>query len=140
MILGILLAVFAAACAQNGQIRQCDYSKPEPKYVGRSIQQCSTIKFMCEQNMEYFENDCGCGCKLKEVNQTSKNEAQKSNFCTPEQKAADFCAEIYEPVCGWFDSAKIQCVRYPCADAYSNSCFACMDEKVLYWTVGECPK
>ena len=62
------------------------------------------------------------------------------NFCTPESKNAEACIEIYQPVCGWNDPEKIQCIKFPCANTYSNSCFACMDEDVLYYTEGECPK
>jgi hypothetical protein len=62
------------------------------------------------------------------------------NYCTPEQRQAEACIEIYQPVCGWFDGEKIQCFAYPCAQTFSNFCFACMDENVLYWTEGECPE
>lgn len=58
--------------------------------------------------------------------------------CTEEDKKAEACIEIYQPVCGWF-KPEIQCVTYPCAETFSNSCFACIDEKVAYWTQGECP-
>ena len=51
---------------------------------------------------------------------------------------SDVCIEIYDPVCGWF-SDDVQCVTYPCAVTFSNSCFACGDETVEYWTPGECP-
>ena len=49
------------------------------------------------------------------------------------------CADVYMPVCGWFNS-NINCLKYPCASTYSNSCYACSDSKVDYWTNGECPK
>lgn len=61
------------------------------------------------------------------------------NFCTPQSREADACIQLYQPVCGWFDPAQVQCIRYPCAQTFSNSCFACMDGKVQYWTEGECP-
>ncbi len=64
----------------------------------------------------------------------------EESYCTPEQKKAEVCIQIYDPVCGWFDPEKIQCIKYPCAQTFSNSCHACADEKVLYWTEGECPK
>jgi len=48
------------------------------------------------------------------------------------------CIELYNPVCGWF-SPDIQCVKYPCAQDFSNSCFACSDDNVLYYTEGACP-
>jgi len=61
-------------------------------------------------------------------------------YCTEEQKQADACIEIYQPVCGYSDSDKIKCLVYPCASTYSNSCFACIAEDVLYWVDGICPK
>lgn len=63
----------------------------------------------------------------------------KRNFCDVESRNADACIEIYQPVCGWSDPEKIRCVTYPCASTYSNSCFACQDQNVKYWTEGECP-
>jgi hypothetical protein len=60
-------------------------------------------------------------------------------YCTEEQRNVDACIEIYQPVCGW-SKEEIKCLVYPCASTYSNSCFACMDENVAYWTVGECPE
>ncbi len=59
-------------------------------------------------------------------------------ICTEESRNADACIEIYEPVCGYFDGEKIQCIKAPCANTYSNSCFACLDENVLYYKKGEC--
>ncbi|MBN2518764.1 MAG: alpha/beta fold hydrolase [Candidatus Altiarchaeota archaeon] len=67
-----------------------------------------------------------------------QNQTDERNYCTEEQREAEACAEIYQPVCGWF-GADIWCIAYPCADTYPNSCFACKDEKVDYWTAGECP-
>ena len=61
-------------------------------------------------------------------------------YCTEEQKQADVCIEIYQPVCGYSDPDKIKCLVYPCASTYSNSCFACIAEDVLYWVDGVCPK
>ena len=64
---------------------------------------------------------------------------QKQTFCTPEQRKAEACIEIFQPACGWNNPDKIQCIKFPCANTYSNSCFACQDENVEYWTAGECP-
>ena len=67
------------------------------------------------------------------------NDPNKRHYCTEEQKNSDACIEIYQPVCGWNDPDKVQCIKWPCAETYSNSCFACTDKNVLYWTAGECP-
>jgi len=60
-------------------------------------------------------------------------------YCEDEERGVGACIEIYQPVCGWNDPEKIQCITYPCASTYSNSCFACRNEGVLYYTEGECP-
>ena len=65
----------------------------------------------------------------------------KKNYCSQNGVKAGqgFCPTVYIPVCGWFGK-NIQCLKYPCAQTYSNQCFACVDDKVEYWTEGECPK
>ncbi len=66
-------------------------------------------------------------------------ESNEKTFCSLESRNTEACIEIYDPVCGWSDPEKIQCFTYPCASTFSNSCFACKDETVLFWTQGECP-
>lgn len=89
-------------------------------YVGRSIEECRTIQVLCVEGFERFDDEMGCGC-----------EAVKT-FCNPEQRNAEACIEIYQPVCGFSSSdEKIK--------TFSNSCFACMNENVEYYTEGECP-
>ncbi|HLC50282.1 MAG TPA: hypothetical protein VJI97_02535 [Candidatus Nanoarchaeia archaeon] len=113
----------------------CDYTQEEPKYAGKSADECSRIRFQCEESREYFTDGCGCGCKLKD----QPSSKLKAVDCNPEQRNEHVCPENIRPVCGWFDPAKIQCIRYPCAATYSNNCFACLDEKVISWTEGDCP-
>lgn len=70
----------------------------------------------------------------------SSDSSKEKHFCTPENRETDVCIQLYQPVCGWFNPEKIQCIKYPCANTYSNSCFACTNPDVLYWTEGECPQ
>lgn len=60
-------------------------------------------------------------------------------YCGPESRLANVCLDRSSPVCGWFDSGKIRCFAYPCAEDFSNECFACRNGNVLYYTPGECP-
>ncbi|VVB77981.1 Uncharacterised protein [uncultured archaeon] len=63
----------------------------------------------------------------------------KKTYCTPKQKKAEICPMYYSATCGWFNNS-IKCLKYPCAQTFSNPCVACADEKVEYYTEGECPK
>jgi len=109
-------------------------TRPDRNHVGYNEVECSRIQVLCTPDRQYFSDETGCGCELKQP-------AQEERFnCTEESRKADFCIEIYQPVCGWSDPEKIRCIKFPCANTYSNSCFACMDENVLYYTEGECPK
>ena len=47
-------------------------------------------------------------------------------YCTPRDREAEACIMLYDPVCG--NNGK----------TYSNSCFACADLEVEYYTLGEC--
>ncbi len=111
--------------------KTCDYDSDDKNYIGKSIEECSRIKFLCVQGTKPFEDECGCGCE-------KINASEEKNFCISESRKADVCLEIYEPVCGWFNST-INCIKYPCAQTYSNECFACINPSVEYWTDGKCP-
>ncbi len=74
------------------------------------------------------------------IKKDTENNEKEIFDCSDESRNAEACIEIYEPVCGWFNSSRIQCIKYPCAQAFSNSCFACQNPDVEYYTKGECPR
>jgi hypothetical protein len=117
-------------CSANGNnfVEEID----DKKYISNSPEQCQTIRFVCESDREPFFDETGCGCEriLQEPEKT---------YCPSESREAEACTMDYNPVCGWFNSEKIQCITYPCAQTYSNSCGACINPNVEYWTRGECP-
>ncbi|MBI5389598.1 hypothetical protein HZB01_04430 [Candidatus Woesearchaeota archaeon] len=80
------------------------------------------------------------GCTPIETNNTTTQPPLnlEKNPCTPESRQGEYCTMEYNPVCGWFDE-NINCIKYPCAQTFGNSCAACHDAKVAYWTQGECP-
>lgn len=58
--------------------------------------------------------------------------------CTSEQRAAEACIEIYQPVCA---SVRVECVTTPCdpvQETISNACKACQNDRVLSYTEGAC--
>lgn len=63
----------------------------------------------------------------------------KTKFITcKENQNADSCIEIYKPVCGY---VQVDCIKEPCdlqTQTFSNSCFACSNNRVKYYTGGEC--
>lgn len=59
-------------------------------------------------------------------------------FCSADQREADVCIELYEPVCA---TVNIQCIKAPCdpiKETFSNSCIACINPLVESYTRGEC--
>jgi len=55
----------------------------------------------------------------------NKIEEEIKTFCKDEQRNVGACITLYDPVCGWNDPDKIQCITFPCASTYSNTgkCF-----------------
>jgi len=134
ILLLVASIIFILISKDNIIILDKEENRSDRNYVGYSEEECSRIQVLCTPDRQYFSDETGCGCELKQP-------AQEERFnCTEESRNADFCIEIYQPVCGWNDPEKIQCIKFPCATTFSNSCFACMDENVLYYTEGECPK
>jgi hypothetical protein len=72
-------------------------------------------------------------------NENETETGKLKNYCAPESRNAQICTLEYRPVCGWFDSS-IKCIKYPCAINANNSCLACYNANVEYWTEGKCPE
>ncbi len=41
---------------------ECNYDDPNKRYIGKSKEDCSRIRYVCETQSESFQDDCGCGC------------------------------------------------------------------------------
>ena len=106
-----------------------NYENPNKNYLGNSVEECSRIRFMCVEGYKHFEDGYGCGCEKLEGSTDNENTGEK-NFCSPESRKAGACITLYDPVCGWKGNNRL--------GAYSNSCVACMNANVEYWTAGEC--
>ena len=110
-----------------------DVDNPNRNYHSKDVEECSRTQILCVEGMKFFSDKTGCGCELKEFE-------EEKFFCSNESRNAEACITLYDPVCGWNDPDIIKCIKFPCANTYSNSCFACMDENVLYYTKGVCPE
>jgi hypothetical protein len=109
------------------------------KHKGTGEYQC----FGCTPGLEGLGLCVDPSAEMELVEETESkycgNQFEVLTYCSDESKMVDACIEIYQPVCGW-SGPEIQCLKYPCASIYSNSCFACMDENVEYYTEGDCPE
>ena len=129
IIIGIAVFYFVNKVEKNIE------KEGERRYVNRNAEECTKLLFTCDGDETPFFNDNGCGCEPKKDGSEIKR-----NYCPEESREIDACVEIYQPVCGWFDSEETKCAKYPCAETFSNSCFSCQNSDVLYYTDGECPK
>lgn len=55
---------------------------------------------------------------------------EEKTYCQEEQRNVDACTQEYNPVCGHRNDSSTK--------TYSNSCHACMNSEVEYYTPGEC--
>ena len=101
------------------------------KYISYDLEECLRIQALCIPGRIFFSDETGCGCEL------IKEENKRIN-CEKSQRNVDLCIEIYKPVCGWNDPKKVQCAEESCLETFSNFCFACLNEDILYYTEGEC--
>ena len=111
-------------------------NEDDKRYIFNSAEECDYADLNCEENeAEFFEEDA-CGCIRSDLVEP----VLPKTFCLQKENIDYACTAEYVPVCGWFESTQIQCIKYPCAAEYSNGCEACKDTNVKYWTEGECPK
>ena len=108
----------------------CNYESETKSYIKKEPN--CVINFLCTQGSKAFSDSCGCGCE-------KLSQEPEKVYCTQDQKKAEVCPEYYSATCGWFNQG-VKCFKYPCAQEFSNPCFACAAENVEYYTAGECPK
>jgi hypothetical protein len=60
----ICIQVCTGTCRRdNRRSNTCDYNDPSKTWVNRDAAQCAAIRFTCDEGMQHFFNDCGCGCE-----------------------------------------------------------------------------
>lgn len=100
-------------------------------YVSEDPQECVVIKFICEQGMQLFFDETGCGCEL------IPNEGKlQAHDCPTERPKA--CTKEYIPVCG---QVQVQCITTPCVpviQTFDNKCEACANSLTISYTEGAC--
>jgi len=59
----------------------------------------------------------------------AKNEST-THYCRPEERNVDVCHQVYQLVCAFDDNNNRK--------EFSNGCFACQNENILFWKTGSC--
>lgn len=67
----------------------------------------------------------------------SEDQSYEPHYCIPESRGIE-CDESQDVVCGWFSNQQSTCDG-PCVKLFVNTCQACSDDRVEYWTNGDCP-
>lgn len=112
-------------CIDKDCINSNMYDTAQKQYITLDKEKCAVLLYQCVEPKQPFVDEKGCGCVQPE-----------KEYCTTARP--DLCTLEYAAVCGWF-GPEVRCITYPCAQDYGNACLACADEKVAYWTEGECP-
>jgi len=107
----------------------CNHDDSGRNYVGESKGECELTRYKCPSSDKPFSDESDCGCEPLE---------EGGIYCKSRVNDINECSKQLNPVCGWNDPDKIQCITYPCAQSFSNECRACADSNVVYWTPGEC--
>jgi hypothetical protein len=125
LMLTLVLAIFAVSCTKTNEPTACTMEAkicPDGSSVGRTGPNCEFAP-----------------CPESTTQESSSPENKTHVTCTETDRIASKCANETAPVCGWFNDY-VKCIKYPCASLYANSCEACKNPNVGYYTEGECPK
>src|SRR5680860_268019 len=102
-----------------------------------------------DANLNFTKPGCNPACVVSEETKTAEINWRCTGAippetkpvvikCLPEQRNADVCNEIYQPVCA---KVNIQCFTTPCnpiKQTFSNACHACQNSLVELYTTGDC--
>lgn len=108
----------------------------------------NSMTWWFDANLNASKEGCNPACVVSESTKTAEinwrctglltDKINKETLCSDDQRGADLCAEIYEPVCATVD---VQCPKAPCdpvIQTFSNSCVACRNPLVESYTSGAC--
>lgn len=132
MILLVIGAVMLTACQKENPM-PVDIGEGignSVEYVSEDPEQCMTLRFACENGLEAFSDETGCGCRP-----VTEGKLQAIDCTDPRPEA---CTREYMPVCG---QVQVQCITEPCdmqKQTFSNKCEACANSLTISYTEGAC--
>ncbi|MDP3880664.1 MAG: hypothetical protein Q8Q32_00575, partial [bacterium] len=123
---------------QNGQINFIYTANTPPHSAERAITEQGMQTLLANVSSRLGISTTSQAQIDKIIRALEGNQQAGFTYCQPSQRNADACIEIYQPVCG---QVQVECVTTPCnpvPETFSNSCFACMNERVIGYTQGAC--
>lgn len=78
----------------------------------------------------YRVNTLTSGGRSLKMTFTELKDVEEKVYCSINQRNADFCIELFSPVCGFNDLNQ--------GTTFSNSCFACSTTETVFYVDGEC--
>jgi hypothetical protein len=108
------------------------------KLKGDTTKPTTTPLKSCPQDAKICPDGSSVGREGENCEFSACPVATEEVRCKAEQRGVAACIELYAPVCG---AVEVQCVTTPCnpiPQTFSNSCFACSDERVTSYKEGAC--
>jgi len=119
------------------------------KDICESQKPCPTNNIVCGKNNITYVNECElkkadvkkdcdkeCPCISKNI--TNNKNTNEKNYCKPSDRKNINCTISDNFVCGFLNNNSTECAIAPCSITYTNSCDACIDTNISYWTIGKC--
>ena len=118
--------------AEYGVLPQPPLLEPEP--VTPPVVACTMDAKMCPDGS--FVGRVGPNCEFAACPEPVNDEV---TYCPDRPKGEEIaCIDLYAPVCG---QVQVECITTPCdpvSETFSNSCYACANDRVVSYTEGAC--
>jgi len=78
---------------EREDFERCNYDDSSKRYVAKSVGDCAVVKYACNSNEKYFDDECGCGCQI--ISQCPTHVEPKCTERQTLQKKADDKGCVY---------------------------------------------
>lgn len=113
---------------------QTPLEPPVPPASTSSPVACTMEAKMCPDGS--FVGRTGPGCEFAAC--PDAEIVSVTQYCEAEPSQETTCIDLYDPVCAM---VQVECITTPCdpvPQTFSNSCYACTDDRVISYTKGAC--
>jgi len=99
----------------------CPLNKPGHRYIGFNAVVCESINIECEDNENYFADDCGCGCK----NSAFLNMCENNDECSEGKACIEGNCESVECIENSSCDSNQNCIENECINKYFDTIAEC---------------